>query len=178
MIDFGFGVTLGAFEGGERSRNWRNDPKIWRWTRQNDLISSTDHSRWFEAQAKDPNVKMYVIFRDLDYVGICGLTSINHLNRNAEFSLYIGPEFQGRKIAKPALLTLFAHGFRNMGLKSIWGETFEGNKALNMFKQIGMTVDGTRRQFYFKDGRFHDAHLISILSDEFFYQHGEKSCFG
>lgn len=179
MIDFGEGIVLRALnEMDSFVLGWRNDPKIWAWTRQNDLISSEDHAKWFKQQSCDPSIKMYVLYEGGGAVGVCGLTSINLQNRNAEFSLYLAPSAQGRNLAKPSLITLFSHGFMNMGLRSIWGETFEDNPAQKIFDSIGMKCDGVRRQFYWKDGKFKDAILFSMLDSEFINRHGRRSCFG
>ena len=35
-------------------------------------------------------------------IGVCGLTKIDNINQNAEFSLYVAPEYQGRGSAKQA----------------------------------------------------------------------------
>lgn len=185
MINFGEGVYLTVLEPSDLYRFWRNDPSIWRWTRQNDLISKAAHGRWFEQQDADPSIRMYSIslgpsedvYDDEPVIGVCGLTSINLQNRNAEFSLYLGPSYQGKKLSKPALKTLFFHGFKNLGLKSIWGETFANNHAQMIFRDIGMKKDGIRRQFYWKDGEYWDAIIYSILAEEFFSIHGRKSCF-
>lgn len=178
MIDFGFGITLRPLNENSKVNEWRNDPKIWRWTRQNDLISLAEQKDWFERQSKDPTIQMYGIWKEDYIVGVCGFTSINHKNRNAEFSLYIAPSRHGERLSKPTLLTLFSHGFKNMGLKCIWGETFEGNRAARLFEQVGMTFDGKRRQFYWKDGHFNDAYIYCILDVEFFHKNGSSSCFG
>lgn len=170
MIDFGFGVKLGPLDSWmkEKIREWRNDPEIWHWCRQNDMISDFDQDRWFEAQSRDPTIRMYAIHDDgATVVGVCGLTSIDHVNRNAEFSLYIAPNYHGNKLGEKALKTLVAHGFRNLGLHHIFGETFQGNKAYKIFQDVGFRYSGTRRKFYFRDGRFINADLYDILSEEF-----------
>jgi len=159
----------------EMLRQWRNDPLIWRWCRQNDLISDIQQERWFEKQAFDPTIKMYLIQADdgalgNPFVGVCGLTDINLWNRRAEFSLYVIPEFQGKGLAKAALRTLCWHGFRNLGLNTIWGETFDGNPAAKMFEELWFQKEGTRKQFYFRNGKFIDAHLYS-LSREAYEEH-------
>lgn len=189
MIDFNLGIYLKDLEYSDTIRSWRNDPKIWRWTRQNDLLSKNHHEDWFEKQAKDPTIKMYGVheiptihtYDNHDeiktLVGVCGLTSINLTNRNAEFSLYIAPERQGNGLAKPALKTLLFHGFKNMNLHMIWGETFGNNPAEKMFRDIGMHQDGLKRQCYFKDGSFWDAFIFTILKDEFISLHEDRSCF-
>lgn len=155
-------------------REWRNDYAIWQWCRQNDLISDVDQNRWFERQSTDPTIKMYKItvgFKKDDKphvvpVGVCGLTSIDYVNRRAEFSLYIAPQFQGNDFGDKALRCLLSHGFKNLGLHVIWGEVFAGNPALKLFENLGIKREGTRRDFYFRDGKFIDAHLISIKEDE------------
>lgn len=153
-------------------RAWRNDYQIWRWCRQSDFISDVEQSAWFERQAKDPSIKMYKVVRlhggTPITVGVCGFTSINMLSRHAEFSLYIAPEFQGKGYGRTALALLLMHGFTNLGFNMIWGEVIAGNPALNMFAAIGFKGDGLRRQFYWKDGAVHDAHLISMTVREYY----------
>jgi len=153
---------------------WRNDPRINHWTRQNDVISSASHKAWFERQAHDPKIKMYAIDSgcvgkhwQAPILGVCGLTDIDLINRRAEFSLYIGPEYHGNGYGEAALRLLLEKGFKTYGLNSIWGETFDGNPAAKMVEKIGFKKEGTRRAFYFRDGKFIDAHLYSILNSEF-----------
>lgn len=148
-------------------RQWRNNPKIWKWCRQYDLISEVDQERWFEKQASDPSISMYGVCDQHGHlIGVCGFTSIDLINRRAEFSLYIAPDKHGNGYGKKALLALFSHGFMNFGLNCIWGETFENNPAINLFESIGMKQEGTRRDFYYRDGHFIGAHLYSLLRPE------------
>lgn len=161
-------------------RNWRNRYEIWRWCRQDDLISDAAQIRWFNRQSEDPTIKMYKVMietlvqeKDKEpetkahAAGVCGLTSIDLKNRRAEFSLYLAPELHGKGFGKIALKTLLLHGFQNLGMNVIYGETFDSNPAARMFEKLGFRKEGTRRQFYFRDGRFIDAHLYSITSEEF-----------
>lgn len=168
MIDHDYGASLGALnpEHMVDARKWRNDPRVFRWCRQTDIISETEQARWFEAQDKDPRIKMYSVWAKGKMVGVCGFTSIDMMARHAEFSLYIAPDFQRRGYAQSALKTLLKHGFLTLGLNQIWGECLDKNRALSIFITVGMKHDGKRRQFYFKDGALWDAHLVSISRDE------------
>lgn len=171
MINFGFGVTLDAIcpEMDETLREWRNDPNVRNWCRQVGLISPRDQERWMITQNDDKSMQMFAIHEPTtsNLVGVCGLTSIDLISRRAEFSLYIGTNKQGFGFGQMALKTLCKFGFDELGLNSIWGESFQGNPAMTMFKRIGFKEEGVRRQFYFKNGRFLDAHLFSILRSEF-----------
>jgi RimJ/RimL family protein N-acetyltransferase len=150
----------------EMIRTFRNDFRIWRWCRQNDLITDQDQERWFKRIHEDPSLRMYAIQGSRSVIGVCGLTSIDPVCRRAEFSLYIAPELQGYGYGRKAILTLIDHGFSNLGLNLIYGESFEGNHAQDLFRSIGFKHEGTRRSFYFKEGKFIDADLYSLLFSE------------
>ena len=168
MIDFGYGAFLLPVDSTdlELMRQWRNDFRIWRWCRQSDLISDKMQLRWFESQDLDDTIHMYTVNTQAGKVGVCGLTSHDRHNRIAEFSLYIDPGTQGSGVGAMALKTLLSHGFQNLNLHSIWGESFSGNPAIKMFKEVGFKHDGSRRDAYFKEGKYVDAELYSILEKE------------
>ncbi len=160
-------------------RSWRNDYQIWKWCRQNDLISDAEQTRWFESQSKDPTIKMYKIMmasdKDSGPIGVCGFTSIDLYNRRAEFSLYVAPRAQKNGFGRVALSLLLDHGFKNLGLNLIWGESFDQNPATQLFDKLGFVKEGTRRQFYFRDGKLIDAHLYSLTSEEWNARHNLNS---
>lgn len=167
-----FNLELVALDSGdlEKLRAWRNDYRIWRWCRQQDVISDLAQADWHQAQHKDPSIRMYGVQIKVEgmtkLIGVAGFTSLDFQNRRAEFSLYIAPENQGKGFGKESLRVLLSHGFGNLGLNQIYGESFEGNPALKIFADLGFKSDGKKRQFYFKDGQFLDAHMVSILKDE------------
>lgn len=155
-------------------RTFRNDWEIWKWCRQNDLITWQAHTNWYDEISVPTRHRMYAI-RTVDtdvagnpsLIGCCGLTYIDYPHAHAEFSLYIAPRYQQMGYGKEALQLLFLHGFRDLRLHHIFGETFQDNPAIKTFEAVGMKFEGTRRQFYFKNGKFIDAHLYSMLASEF-----------
>jgi RimJ/RimL family protein N-acetyltransferase len=170
MIDFGYGVTLNALRGDNLNvyLNCRNHPDIRKWCRQYDVISMRDHIKWYESLDGRKDVSMYELVNySGTFVGVCGLTSIDRVNSRAEFSLYIKPDQQRKGYAKAGIKTLFSHGFLSHNLNVIWGETFEGNPALKMFLDLGMALEGTRHEFYYRDGHYIDCSLVSLSKREF-----------
>ncbi len=141
-------LILGPFDRihSEKARAWRNDHEIWRWCRQNDIISDAEQEAWYERQWQDPTIRMYTIRLQTgsveEVVGVCGFTSLSFENRRAEFSLYIDPARQRQGLGRGALSTLLNHGFLNLGLNTIWGEVLEGNQALSMFAKLGFRLEG------------------------------------
>ena len=178
MIKYFQGVSLDTIDAYmlERMRNWRNDPRIWQYCRQHDLIPEGDHRDWFERQRKDPTIRMYAVLdTEGRPSGVCGLTELDMLNRRAEFSLYIDPDRQGKGLGKKALQTLLTHGFKNLGLNKIWGEVFDGNPAMTMFTELGMHYAGKLVDHYFRDGKFINAHRVEMTRDEWDRLHGSWS---
>lgn len=161
-----------------RVLGWRNDPVINKWCRQFTDISTVAHNKWLSRIEEDPSIEMFGIYNSDEHcpVGVCGLTSINYINRTAEFSLYIAPGWQRKGYGKEALETLLAHGFWAFNLNRIWGETFDGNPAADMFLDIGMKAEGVLRESYFREGRYINSTVYSILAREFndLYQKKEE----
>lgn len=180
MINFGFGVSLHALnnENNDRYRDWRNDERVRRWCRQYTLISRLDQEAWLERQNFDDSVAMFEVRVPGHLVGVCGLTSIDRQNRRAEFSLYIGPEHWRNGYARSTLLTLFTHGFIDMNLHKIWGESFDGNPAIPLFESVGMKLEGVRNEHYFRSGRYIHAHLYSVTATNFMDRHKDKIVLG
>jgi RimJ/RimL family protein N-acetyltransferase len=149
---------------------WRNDWRILEWSRQFDLLNEVEHAAWFEKQAQDPKTRMYKLVLKAqgttNDIGICGLSSIDYRNSHAEFSLFIAPAYQRRSFGTMALKVLLTHAFTNIGVRMIYGETFEGNPAARLFEKVGLKKDGVRRGFQFKDGKWVDTHLYSITREE------------
>ena len=163
-------ITLSAEIPGE-ARSWRNDALIREWTREFTLITEIEQEIWQRYVQDSSHVKMFGITNLTHFVGVCGLTSIDRTNQNAEFSLYIAPHYQKKGYGKKALISLLRHGFDCLNLIRIWGETFDHNPAIDMFLEMGMVQEGTLRNSYFRDGKFIDSHMVAVLRDEFRYKH-------
>ena len=148
---------------------WRNNYDIFKWCRQNDLISEMHHEDWFEKHQHDTSIKMYIVLdaeNAYKPVGVCGLTGIDLVNQRAEFSLYISPDSQKSGLGKEALKLLCWHGFNAYPLHIIWGESFALNPALDMFTKIGFKTEGVRRDFYYREGKHINATMFSMKKDE------------
>ena len=169
MINTGHNITLAPLLEKQLAQMlvWRNDRRIWKWCRQCSVISEAQHVEWFRSLPQRADVRMFSVITDTgDFVGVAGLTSIDHINSRAEFSLYIAPSEHGKGFGKGALKTLVDHAFNDLNLNCVWGETFAGNPATKMFESVGFKKEGERRAFYYRDGEYITASLYSILKGE------------
>lgn len=169
MINFGHGVILAPIVRKQIGQmlTWRNDKRIWRWCRQNSVLSEAHHLAWFESLGTRKDVRMFsVLDMEGNFVGVCGLTDIDETNRRAEFSLYIGPEFHRKGFGTKALKTLIDHAFVDLNYVKVWGEAYEGNPAAQMLESLGFKVEGVRRAHYYRAGKYINCTLHSILRGE------------
>jgi RimJ/RimL family protein N-acetyltransferase len=163
----------------DKAQLWRNSYEVRQWCRQHTLIDIYAQHEWVVNQSDDPKTKMFGIAcfegkgknpssTPFFEVGVCGLTSIDFINRNAEFSLYIAPQHQRRGYGKKALELLIKHGFEDWNLERIWGETFDKNPARKTFEALGMKKEGTLERSYFREGTYINSHIYAILKDDYF----------
>lgn len=147
----------------------RNDLAIYKWCGQNAPLHWNNHITWYSWQAADPTVDYFVMENASGFVGVCGLKGIDLINSRAEFNIYVHPKRQKTGLGEDGLMLLLEHGFSALGLNRIWGEVLENNeKALNLFRRMGFCEEGIRREYYFKDGKFIDSHLISLDRTSFY----------
>jgi RimJ/RimL family protein N-acetyltransferase len=174
MIDYGYeGIILTKDIDFKVAKDARNYPAIRDWCREYDEISEDDQEKWAKSLVDNHNTRMYSIKNKLvdkgkKQLGVCGLTGINMCHGTAEWSLYINPEDQGKGYATQALLTLLSHAFLSQNLNRVWGEIFITNVAcMKLADRCSFKKEGTLRQTYYKNGKYIDSIIVSILKEEF-----------
>lgn len=104
-----------------------------------------------------------------DPIGVTYFTAIHPLHRSAEYSIMIGnKEFWGQGLGKLTTRKMVQHGFSDLGLNRIYAYVLEENRrSLSMFLDVGFTLEGTLRQEVYKEGRFQNVALVSLLRSDF-----------
>ena len=81
-------------------------------------------------------------------------------------------QYNGHGYGSEAIQLLLAFGFRELELNSLYLRVFDFNEgALKSYRKCGLIEEGRLREAYFRDGRFHDIVIMSMLSDEFESSH-------
>lgn len=103
-------------------------------------------------------------------IGITVLKDINLINRSAETAIYIGdPESRGKGLSTEAIHLTMCFAFKQLGLNRLWLRVRSDNTtAIKLYHRVGFTQEGTLRQCIFKNGRYYDVFVLSILQSEFF----------
>jgi RimJ/RimL family protein N-acetyltransferase len=114
--------------------------------------------------SRDSNHRYWAIY-DGELIGFGGLTNIEWENGLAEISLILSADRRVQGYGARSVQLLLDQGFGNMGLKTIYGECYECNPAVDFWKQItdghgGYYTMIPRRKLW--QGQLYDALHFSI----------------
>lgn len=133
-------------------------------------VSEAREKKWIEDTIfHSADIKLAVCLTDNNlHIGNVYLTDINYVNRTAESHILIGnKDYWGQGYAREALLQILHYGFEERGLNRVYAHINADNAAsLRMHEKCGYTREGILRQAVFKNGRFKDVVVMSILKEE------------
>lgn len=152
---------------------WRNDPElIEQLAAPYRFINLSVDEAWFDNYMKNRNttVRCAIVEEKVDEIlGLVSLVSIDHMNQSAEFHIMIGDkENQGKGLGTFAAKEMLHHAFNNLNLQRVELAALEDNKrARHMYEKIGFVQEGIKRASKYKNGKFINMVLYSILKTEF-----------
>lgn len=168
-------VYLRAFEPEDykTSIKWRNDDEIW-----NHLggvkyfVSEAYEKKWVEDAIFDPKViRLAVCLKENNrYIGNVYILDINERDRKGNSHILIGErEFWGKGYATEAYELLLDYAFNERAFHRIGAHVLEENAAsIALHKKCGFSQDGVFRKATFKNGKWQNQIIFSILEEEYF----------
>jgi len=150
---------------------WRNKPHLRKYFREYRELSWDQQIWWYEnIVLKDDKVRMFsVVDHDDTLLGACGLCYINWVDRNADFSIYLGHNdiYIDDELAIDAAKILIKYGFEELNLHRLWAEIYDFDEPKKeMFKTLGFELDGRHRETHWTDGKWCDSLFFSLLKQE------------
>lgn len=102
-------------------------------------------------------------------IGLTGFYDINFMERSAELRIAIGyKEYLNKGYGTEAVEALLDYGFNKLNLHKIHLGVNECNIGANKcYKKAGFVYEGTIRDFHFRNGRYYNTNLYSILEEEY-----------
>lgn len=173
---------------------WLNDPDVQLGILIHQPISLAREENWFEGMIKRPDdeqimgIEVRLPGERTDLPGVKGnepgtqvgveawklignlaFNDIDWRNRSSEFGIMIGDKtYWNQGYGTEAVRLLIKHGFNTLNLNRIFLRVFEDNpRAIRAYEKAGFVHEGRERQAEFRDGRYIDVLLMSILKDEF-----------
>lgn len=132
-----------------------------------------DEEKWYESNSsvRSDNVYNFAIeaLDNGEYIGGCGINSVNWKNSIAEVGIFIGnQEYHNRGYGTDAMLVLINFIFNQMNLNKIKLNVYSyNNRAIKCYEKCGFKKEGILREELFRNGQYHDIIIMGILKGEF-----------
>ena len=159
---------------------WLNDPEVSQGILIHHPFSQAEEENWYGEMIKRPVDEhvMRIEVRGPDtaggeqqwkLIGSLGFYDIDWRNRSSEFGILIGDKtYWNQGYGTEAVRLLVEHGFNTLNLNRIFLRVFENNpRAIRAYEKAGFIHEGRLRQAEFRDGKYHDVLIMSILKEEF-----------
>ncbi len=164
-------VGLRAIEESDLSQLllWRNQPNYRRYFREYRELSQTNQKNWFDSKVlNDKSTEMFSIVdvNTGELLGACGLCYIDWINRNADFSIYIGKDdlYIDEKYAIEAAQIMMKYGFEELNLHKLWSEIYSFDEAKKvMFDRLGFKLEGVHKEKHWTEGKWCDSLFYGYL---------------
>jgi|WetSurMetagenome_2_1015567.scaffolds.fasta_scaffold156018_2 [ribosomal protein S5]-alanine N-acetyltransferase len=107
-------------------------------------------------------------------IGTCGLHKWDQQYMRAEIGCDLSPDYWGRGYMTEALQVAIRNGFERMKLNRIEAIVYIKNSpSIRLLERLGFQREGTLRDYYYLNGKFHDQYIFSLLQKEVKSQKGK-----
>lgn len=151
----------------------RNDDTFFEFTCANKYFISLERDKkWVEDKICNNYNQLYLMISEIEgehQIGYICATNIDYVNRKVQWGgIVINKKFSGKGYGTQSAKLLLKHLFYELGMNMIYGYWRTDHAAsLKMAEKLGFQNDGLARSYVYKQNKFHDAYLLSILKNEF-----------
>lgn len=124
---------------------------------------------WRMTSESDDNVVFAIRAKDGRVVGTCGLYAISWVCRRAQFNILIGErDVWGKGYGTEAARLILHYAFDKLNLESVQlGVNADNQRAIASYQRAGFVAEGVRRRFIYRNGRYYDMAVFSVLREEY-----------
>lgn len=155
----------------EQLRIWRNSEDLRKYFREYREIDTAMQKKWYYERVSGSitQVDFEIHIKDTGkLIGHCGLYYIHPIYRSGELTIYVGDFTERNKgYGTNALKTLLQYGFDQLNLNRISAEVYTNNNAVRVYQKVGFIGEGVLRQSVFKDGKYLDSIMLSMLRSDY-----------
>lgn len=152
--------------------NWLNDDETIQFSLSlfQRISSKEEIDNWYEKLLSDgKNLNLGIFLEENNkLIGYTGISSISEQNHSGEFFIFIGDKtLWGRGIGTLITKQILKIGFENYNLNRIMLTVSEHNYGgINAYKKAGFKEEGRLREANYRNGKYHDKLVMSVLKDE------------
>lgn len=149
---------------------WLNDPEVSRFTQQYLPLNLRQEEEYLARLYQDKeNVILGIVERATDrLLGAAGFHQIDWRNRQTGFGIVIGAkDAWGKGHGAETTRLMLRYAFATLNLHRVWLRVYSFNeRAMRCYEKVGFQREGVLRQDVFRDGRYWDTIMMSVLRDE------------
>ena len=154
------------------SIKWRKDDEIWGMVGSPKyFVSEAYEKKWVEDTIfNSRDIKLAVCLKDANkYIGNVYATDIDMISRCCTTGVLIGDhDYWNQGYATEAYQLLLDYVFNERNLNRAQAYVLESNVAsLKMHQKVGYKIEGSLRQSAFKNGKYQNQILLSILKEDY-----------
>lgn len=135
-------------------------------------ITMEEEIKWYECNSSTKDRYSFAIetIEDRRYIGGCGINETDWKNSTVIIGIFIGDKnLWGEGYGSDAVKVLIEFIFMQMNINKIKLNVYDFNeRAIKCYEKCGFKREGILRQEIFKDGEYHDEHIMAILREEFY----------
>lgn len=135
------------------------------------LVNEDAELDWYERMQNDSRIWCFAIAikEDNRAIGSCSLMNVDGKNRKAILGISIAdPAMRNQGLGAEAMALLLEFGFLELNLHRIALHVFGFNqRAIKLYERLGFQHEGVLRQSVYREGRYWDEHIMSLLRSEY-----------
>ena len=150
---------------------WLNDEEVRQYLYMASPLNRITERKYIENSLykDDRDIRLGIVLKESDQlIGSIGLSGISIPHRHARLGLFIGDKSCWSKgYGTEAIKLVLGYGFDELNLHRIYLGVFDFNKrAMRAYEKSGFTKEAILQAEIYKNGRYWDTHLMSILEHE------------
>jgi len=162
----------------KRYLEWLADPEINQYilTTAKDLTLEKEKEYIRKSNKDKTKAKFAICTKMNQHIGVVSLDKVDQKNKSGSLGIFIGDKkYHNQGYGTESLEVILNYGFKTLKLNRIRLGVFENNKkAQKVYQKIGFKKEGVEREKVFKNNRFINSILMSILKSEWEEKHGKK----
>lgn len=148
----------------------RNSMNTWKYLGTVDFTNNVKQLEWWKTSSIDKSKSYFVLcsFADETRIGFVRMDEIDHFNKSIRIGGDIHPDFRKEGWGTRMYHLLLNYCFNQLAMNRVWLLVLDSNDvAIGLYNKMGFKEEGRQRQAIFRDGKYHDYIMMSILAAEY-----------
>jgi diamine N-acetyltransferase len=136
------------------------------------FLNDTEQENWFGGLIGNKRV-LYTVFemchlKKWEKMGYARITEIDHINKSMMVGADLQKKYRGLGFGRCVYKLILELGFKQWGMNRLYLLVLESNsRALSLYEKLGFKVEGIQRAAVFKNGKYENYIMMSILRGEY-----------